>query len=128
MHFMNVYEIDEAADRWRDHRVLGPATHTLMNLVNAVNASSDGWAYWQAPVRAADKLMTLIERGHAGSYEQALAELHQAYVPLKAFRTRSKLHFEIVEPKGQPLPTSAWGMTRTRHRGRRRASWTGRAR
>lgn len=33
----------------------------LYRLMRAVNAQSDGWAYWHAPSRAAGKLMDLIK-------------------------------------------------------------------
>jgi hypothetical protein len=44
MHFMNEMEIEEATERFLFHPVLGPATRTLENLMNGVNACSDGWA------------------------------------------------------------------------------------
>lgn len=106
MHFMNTYEIDEARARFRGHPVLGPATQTLANLRDVADANSDGWCYWPKPARSADKLMTLIEnrlsawRRCEDEPDTAMltAELRKAYSPIKAFRTRSGLSFEIVEP------------------------------
>jgi len=47
------------------------------------NEHSDGWAYWSAPLKAADKLMTLIESGDATE-----AQYKSALSPIKAFYTR----------------------------------------
>lgn len=104
MMFMNEYEVADAAGRWADHPILGPATQTLANLVAATNRCSDGWAYWPKPCRAAAKLQDLIQgdRSHEarfGDREEVTAEhLKLAYRPLKAFRTRQGMAFELVEP------------------------------
>lgn len=103
MKFMNRWEIDDAVLRWRNHPVLGPAAQTLRNLRDAADANSDGWAYWPKPVRAARSLMELIEGDGTNEYrygprEDATSErLKAAYRPLKSFRTRTGLEFEIVE-------------------------------
>lgn len=102
MMFMNEYEIDDAADRYQGHPVLGPATVTLSALRDAADANSDGWAYWPKPARAARKLQELIS-GPVGSRfdderaDATSAQLRAAYAPLKAFRTRSGLSFEITD-------------------------------
>lgn len=101
MLFMNEWEIDEARDRFEDHEVLGPATRTLVALRDAANANSDGWCYWPKPVRAAAKLMTLIQGDGTiyyrfGNREDATsAKLKAALLPIKSFRTRSGLAFKI---------------------------------
>jgi hypothetical protein len=104
MKFMNTWEIDEAAGRHREHPVLGPATQTLANLRDAANQNSDGWAYWPKPCRAAKKLQELISGDGTWYYifdrerpDATLAKLQAAYTPIKAFRTRSGISFEIVE-------------------------------
>jgi hypothetical protein len=110
--WMNDSEIEEAADRYRLHPVLGPATRTLQNLAAWVNGNSDGWPYWRQPARAADKLMTLI-----GGYRDWMDDPDRADVtaaayraalrPLKTFRTKQandravldrETLFEICEP------------------------------
>jgi hypothetical protein len=103
MMFMNGYEIEDARARWRDHPVLGPATRTLANLRDYADETSDGWAYWPKPCRAAKKLQELIQ-GEAGftryddEREDATpAALKQAYAPIKAFRTKQGARFEIEE-------------------------------
>jgi hypothetical protein len=104
MKWMNHYEIDEAALRYRDHPILGPATQTLGNLVIAADQNSDGWCYWPKPARAAARLMELIERDGTSKYrfdrdrvDVTVAEYRKALVPIKAFRTRSGLKFDIEE-------------------------------
>lgn len=105
MRFMNEYEIDDARRRWADHPILGPATKTLDNLKEAANANSDGWAYWPKPCRAAAKLQELIEGNgtfefrHGDREDVTKARLKAAYSPIKAFRTRTGIQFEIVEVK-----------------------------
>lgn len=105
MRFMNEYEIDEACTRWQHHRVLGPATRTLRNLVDCANRNSDGWAYWPKPCRAAARLMELVEGdgthgARFGDREDAtVGRLRAAYRPIKTFLTRNGLSSELVEPE-----------------------------
>jgi hypothetical protein len=104
MKFMNGWEIEDARARYADHAVLGPATQTLANLRDCADSNSDGWAYWPKPTRAARKLMEMIEpsdypwRFDDERKDVTVAKLRQAYAPIKAFRTRTGLAFEIVEP------------------------------
>jgi hypothetical protein len=100
---MNRYEVEEAAARYAQHPVLGPATRTLHNLMDWTDANSDGWAYWPKPVRAADKLMTLIEgedraaaRFDRERADATPAKLAAALRPVKAFRTRQNADFEVA--------------------------------
>lgn len=115
MRFMNTWEIDEAARRCANHPVLGPATQTLVALRDCADQNSDGWAYWPKPARAANKLMALIEgdehpEGRRGARfddereDATSAKLRAAYVPVKAFRTRSGLNFNIYETHQEVLP------------------------
>lgn len=113
---MNDYDIEEAAERFADHPLLGPATATLDNLRRAVNRNSDGWPYWRAPSAAAAKLMKLIEgdrtRSRFDDEREDVTEkaLKAAYVPIKSFRTRHAkdgIDFEIVEPwVKKPVPAA----------------------
>jgi hypothetical protein len=107
MRFMNEGEIEAAARRYRHHPILGPATQTLSSLCLTVNINSDGWHSWPQPVRAAARLMDLIEGdGRSLSLDPArmdatVSKLKASYTPIKSFRTRClkegiKLDFEIV--------------------------------
>ena len=106
MIWMNECEIEDAAHRYRHHPILGPATRTLMGLVSVVNRNSDGWAYWRKPIRAAARLMEMIERDGTARYrfdderaDVSVEELRRAYVPLKTFRTTTGLQFDMHEPE-----------------------------
>lgn len=115
--WMNESEVDEAAERYALHPVLGPATRTLVNLVRWTNANSDGWPYWQKPAKAADRLMTLI--GTSVAYrvagperQDATMEAYRAALtPIKSFRTRYMRErniscddlFEIIDREGGEL-------------------------
>jgi hypothetical protein len=100
---MNTYEIEDAAQRFADHPILGPATRTLKSLCGWANRNSDGWAYWPKPARAAAKLMELIERDGTNYYHNlqredvTIAEYRKALAPIKAFRTRQGAEFVIYE-------------------------------
>jgi hypothetical protein len=101
MRFMNEYDIDDALGRFRDHPVLGPATRTLASLRDAANSNSDGWCYWPKPARSAAKLMELIEGDGTNYYrhgereDATPAKLRAALTPIKSFRTRSGIDFQI---------------------------------
>lgn len=101
MRYMNEWDIAQATDRYADHPVLGPATQTLANLRDWTNANSDGWAYWPKPLRAAAKLIELIEgdgtRQARENTERATPDAYRrALTPVKAFRTRQGADFTIV--------------------------------
>jgi hypothetical protein len=89
MFFMNAWDISEAAERFKTHPVLGPATRFLLEFSEEVNANSDGWAYWGPPVHAAEKLMRIIEghlRAGMGAYprlpEPTKADILKAMTPI----------------------------------------------
>jgi hypothetical protein len=113
--WMNQYDVEDAVTRYGNHEILGPAVLTLGSLMNWTNGNSDGWAYWQKPSKAAEKLMTLVqdhERWERSEYrhpregaEATSVALKAALRPIKAFRTkhaktlRNGCDFEIFETK-----------------------------
>ena len=103
MKFMNSWDIQRALSRHKEHPVLGPATRTLANLELWTNQHSDGWAYWPAPVHAAKRLITLIDGDGTWEYlygerNDATPEAYRkALTPIKAFRTKHRADFKIVE-------------------------------
>jgi hypothetical protein len=84
MLFMNEYEIDRAVTRHQSHPVLSVATKFLSEFRDEVNAHSDGWCHWPAPLHAAAKLMTLVEQNS----QPTEADLKKALAPIKSFYTR----------------------------------------
>lgn len=105
MTWLNEYEVEEAARLFKDHPVLGPATQTLVNLVDVANRYSDGWPYWKAPSKASAKLQTLIRTevrqyrlGGRRSEEgvPTAADVKAAYRPIKSFLTRYQFTSDVV--------------------------------
>lgn len=101
MMFMNEYEIEDAAEQYRGHPTLGPATQSLRNLMECANRNSDGWAYWVKPCRSAKQLQELIQSARhlrSGDPDSVTVEqVRKAYVPIKSFLTRSGLTCELVK-------------------------------
>lgn len=107
MLFMNEFEIGEALDRYGSHPVLGKAARFLARYREQVNQHSDGWPYWSAPVRAAAKLMTLLQDANKAGYqpyasdytEPSEADLRAALRPIRAFYTRRGYAAGMVFPE-----------------------------
>lgn len=116
MMFMNGWEIEVAADRWKSDPVIGPATQTLLNLRDCADGNSDGWAYWVKPCRAAKSLQELIQRAEKekrGWKQQVTVtpeEVCKAYRPIKSFLTRHALTdcCEIVPPGKALITPYGW--------------------
>lgn len=105
MRFMNEYEVDAALDWFdeEDQPNLIHAARVLYRLKEYVNRSSDGWPYWQAPQRAAQKLVALVHNGREvsrGTYgtpdDITERELKAAFTPLKSFLTRQNVNHSEV--------------------------------
>ena len=86
MYFMNTWEIDEKADRYKNHPVLGKATRFLQRFRDLVDENSDGWCYWPVPVRAAKRLMEMINTPDTATE----AEYKAAMRSIKSFCTKHK--------------------------------------
>jgi hypothetical protein len=114
MRFYNDFDIAQAHTRYSAHPLLWPAVRTLKSLQNGVNHCSDGWPYWQAPQRAVQKLLDVIEptgidprdwyRGIGLEREDVTAaQLKAAYAQLRRFRTRyPQCEFRIYPAPGVP--------------------------
>lgn len=83
MKYMNNFDMFRAVEKNLSHPVLSRATQFLIAFKEEVDSHSDGWAYWKAPVRAAAKLMTLVE-----SKDATEADFKAALSPIKSFYTR----------------------------------------
>lgn len=112
MLYINHHDVSDAMRRYAAHPVLGPAAFTLASLINAVDRNSDGWAHRPAPVRAAGQLIALIgtTREYLDDKQRPDAtpdRLRRAYMPLRAFKTRSGLEFRIFTPEEWAPVTAA---------------------
>jgi hypothetical protein len=93
MHFMNHCEIDEACYRHAQDPVLRRASKFLADFRDLIDSCSDGWCSWAPPVRAAHKLMTMLENPPVGARQPVAtgAAFLKALTPIKSFCTRHKL-------------------------------------
>lgn len=93
--FMNQWEIEQAAAAKHACPNVRKGVKLLMALVHSVNAQSDGWAYWNAPSKACQKLQTLLKT--AGNLEYGTngtitdADLKKALSPIRSMATRQKV-------------------------------------
>lgn len=93
--WMNEGEIDQVVraceSRGDDRPIAKRAAKFLWVLMDETNSHSDGWPYWSAPSKAANKLMELLKPymypwGAAEDITEA--DYKRALVPIKAFYTR----------------------------------------
>lgn len=92
--WMNQYDIEEAMMSHHDCPNVRKGVRLLYNLMQAVNEQSDGWPYWQAPSKAAEKLMDLLRTAgnlNYGTHGKITdAQLKAAITPIKSMVTRQK--------------------------------------
>ncbi len=81
---MNTWEIDENAERYGSHPVLGKAARFLVRFRDLIDRSSDGWAYWGPPVQSCRRLFLLFQDPETATDDQ----LKKAMAPVKSFCTR----------------------------------------
>jgi hypothetical protein len=99
MKFWNEYDVEQALRRAtnpdRPTRLRGILV--VLRLMNWTNANSDGWAYWPKPVRAANRLMELLDSGDRWEPEDVEPkDLRKACAPIKAFLTRQGVDHDII--------------------------------
>jgi hypothetical protein len=109
MLFHNTWEIDENAQQFAGHPVLGPATTLLQRFRDEVNQNSDGWAHWPLPAKAAKSLMELIDQAKRcrrdllpDSEMPTMKQAKKAATRIKTFCTKHKLQFPLVVIAPQP--------------------------
>ena len=100
MRYVNEYDLADMARRFDPETcpVLATGVLILVRLANWTNRNSDGWAYWPKPVRAASRLMDLLESVDRWEPEKDLsvADLNRALTPIKAFATRQGFDYDVV--------------------------------
>ena len=92
--FMNQYEIEDAANQTHDCQNVRKGVQLLLKLMQSVNEQSDGWAYWSAPSKSAEKLQELLKTAGNMSYgthgKISAADLKKAVAPIRSMVTRQK--------------------------------------
>jgi len=80
------------------------AVLTLARLMEWTNSNSDGWAYWQKPLKASTKLQGLVSnkyfspRGLTTDDDLSAAQVRNAETTIKGFLTRQKVDHKLVFP------------------------------
>jgi hypothetical protein len=94
MIYMNRYDIDNAVQQYGKDTVLGKAARFLADYRVEVDANSDGWAYWHAPVKAASKLIQMFDHPTLATE----AEFKRALTPIRSFYTKIGLRAGMKFP------------------------------
>ena len=100
---MNGYEIDEAVERLQ-HAAPGawPYAQYLSDWRDTVNDNSDGWSYWRAGSKCAEKLQQAVSRAvdslRGAGEMPTRAEFDRALTPIKSFATRRNLPQPNLRP------------------------------
>ena len=115
--WMNQYEIEAAAQARHACPNVRKGVRLLAALLEAVNSQSDGWAYWPAPSKAAEKLMNLLHTSGNLAYGTGRkisdAELKAAISPIRAMVTKqrklqakhgNKFEFDVDAAMAEPKP------------------------
>jgi hypothetical protein len=91
---MNQGDIETMKGNHHDCPNVRKGVHLLYRLMEAVNNQSDGWCYWAAPSKAANKLMKLLRTAgniwHDTHGTIGDAELKAAITPIKSMVTRQR--------------------------------------
>lgn len=91
---MNQFEIEAAFHANHECPNVRKGVALLHSLMEAVNAQSDGWAYWRAPSKAAEKLMELLQSAGNISYGTSgyinETDLKKAITPIRSMVTRQR--------------------------------------
>jgi hypothetical protein len=89
--WMNQAEIEWAAKQQHDCPNVRKGVRLLYRFMQSVNEQSDGWAYWPAPGKAADKLMELLKTAGNLNYGTrgtiTAAQLKAAVTPIRSMVT-----------------------------------------
>lgn len=82
MLFMNTWDIDDAVMRTSSYSIRGRAARFLQAFRDEVDANSDGWAYWKAPLKSAKKMQQIVLKhidATEGNYKAALTPIKRFY-------------------------------------------------
>lgn len=86
---MNQNEIEWMAQQSHECPNVSKGVNLLLRLMQAVNQQSDGWAYFRAPAKAAQKLIDLLKTaGTCGTI--SAADLRKAITPIRTMVTHQR--------------------------------------
>lgn len=92
--FMNQGDIEWAAQQHHECPNVRKGVHLLLRLMEAVNAQSDGWAYWKAAHHSVKKLVELLQTtgniNHGTHGTISDADFRKAVSPIRSMVTRQK--------------------------------------
>lgn len=92
--FMNQSEIECAASAQHSCPNVRKGVKLLLKLMQSVNEQSDGWAYWPAASKSAEKLQELLKTAgnlEYGTHGKISAEaLKKAITPIRSMVTHQK--------------------------------------
>jgi hypothetical protein len=108
MLFMNEGEIDQSVEVISERAPeFARFAKYLSDWRDVVNSSSDGWPYWKAGARSAERLMGLLNkvmdvlRGRGGEMPTE-QEFRKSLAPIKALATKHKLKAPELEDAPAP--------------------------
>ena len=96
---MNEMDIEDALTQFGGGSTpnLRDGAHALANLCTWTNNNSDGWPYWQKPLRASKHLQELLTGADRFHPQDCSAdEIRKACVPIKSFLTRQGVDHTVV--------------------------------
>ena len=92
--FMNQGDIEWAASQHHECPNVRKGVRLLLRLMEAVNQQSDGWAYWNAPSKAVEKLVDLLQTAgnlnHGTHGTISVVDLRKAITPIRTMITKQK--------------------------------------
>ena len=103
MIFLNEYEVDSFLLRFDpvEQPNLAYCSRVLAALMEWTDGNSDGWAYWQKPLKASARLSALLHdhRYAEDGVDVTDVEVKRALTPIKAFLTRQGENWQVILPR-----------------------------
>ena len=101
MIFLNEYEVENYLHMFdpQEQPNLDYCARALAALMDWTNSESDGWPYWQKPLKASARLSALLHDHRYVEEDVTVAEAKRAMTPVKAFLTRHGADWMAVIPK-----------------------------
>lgn len=88
VYYINDYEIELALRNQPVNSVRGYAARILFEHKEIVDSNSDGWAHWAPPVRAAKRLIEVVQAAGDTNHEILEKNFKAGVTNLRSFYTR----------------------------------------